>query len=140
MVLSNQRQELDAALATAEKDKRLLAANPLVQDGQKLVPSVTRVFRKDQDMYVYLEAYQPGAETTQPMVASLSFYRGKVKAFESAPLRIAEGLNAKSKAVPVRFSVPLGSLQPGRYTCQVNLVEPGAEKFAVWQSPVVVLP
>jgi hypothetical protein len=74
------------------------------------------------------------------MVASLSFFRGKVKAFESAPLRISEGLSAKAKSVPVRFSVPLEGLQPGRYTCQVNLVQPGAEKFAVWQSPVVVLP
>ena len=48
----------------AEKDKKLLAANPLVEDGQKLVPSVTRVFNKDQEMYVYLEAYEPAAEAT----------------------------------------------------------------------------
>ena len=95
MVLSNQREDLNAALATAEKDKKLLAANPLVQDNQKLVPSVTRVFRKDQNMFVYLEAYQPDADTTQPLVASVSFYRGKVKAFETAPLQITEGLNAK---------------------------------------------
>ena len=90
-MLSNQRQDMNAALATAEKDKKLLAANPLVQDNQKLVPSVTRVFRKDQDMFVYLEAYQPDADTTQPLVASVSFYRGKVKAFETAPLQITEG-------------------------------------------------
>ena len=140
VVLSYQREKLNDALATAEKDKKLIAANPLVQDGQKLVPSVTKVFRKEQNLYVYLEAYQPGAEQTRMMVASLTFFRGKVKAFESAPLRITEGLSAKAKSVPVRFSVPLEGLQPGRYTCQVNLVEPGAEKFAVWQSPVVVLP
>jgi VWFA-related protein len=140
VVLSYQREKLNDALASAEKDKKLIAANPLVQDGQKLVPSVTKVFRKDQNLYVYLEAYQPGAEQTQMLVASLTFFRGKVKAFESAPLRITEGLSAKAKSVPVRFSVPLEGLQPGRYTCQVNLVQPGAEKFAVWQSPVVVLP
>ena len=28
------------------------AANPLIQDGQKLIPSVTRVFSKSRDMYV----------------------------------------------------------------------------------------
>ena len=95
VVLSYQREKLDAAVATAEKDKKLIAANPLVQDDQKLVPSVTRVFRKDQNMYVYLEAYQPGAEKTQMMVATVSFYRGKVKAFETAPLQITDGLNAK---------------------------------------------
>src|SRR4029079_17566895 len=98
VVWAAQREPLDAAVGAAEKQKKLLAANPLVQDGQKLVPSVTKVFRKDQNLYVYLEAYQPGAEQTQMMVASLTFFRGKVKAFESAPLRITEGLSAKAKS------------------------------------------
>ena len=140
VVLSYQRESLAATVGSAERDKKLLAANPLIQDNQKLVPSVTRVFRKDHDMYVYLETYQPAAEKTELMVASVSFYRGKVKAFETAPLKITAGLNAKSKAVPVGFSVPLGKLQPGRYTCQVNVLNPSEQKFAVWRSPIVLLP
>ena len=140
MVLSYQREKLDAAVASVEKDKKLLAENPLVKDDQKLVPSVTRVFRKDQEMYVYLEAYQPSAQQTQFMVATVAFYRGKVKAFETAPLKISEGLNAKSKAVPVSFSFPLEKLEPGRYTCQVSVVDPSVQKFAVWRSPIAVLP
>lgn len=140
VVLSNQREKLSDALASAEKNRKLLRANPLVQDDTKLVPSVTRVFRKQQEMYVYLEAYQPAATQTETMVASVSFFRGKVKAFETAPVQITSGLNEKSKAVPVRFSVPLAELQPGRYTCQVNVLNPGAQKFAVWRSPMVVLP
>ena len=140
VVLSYQREKLDAAVASAEKDKKLLAANPLIQDGSKLVPSVTRVFRKDEDMYVYLEAYQPGAEKTQLMVATVSFFRGSTKAFETAPLQVTDGLNAKSKAVPMRFSLPLGKLQPGRYTCQVSVIDPGAQRMAIWRSPMVLLP
>jgi VWFA-related protein len=140
VVLSNQRQDMNTALATAEKDKRLLASNPLVQDNQKLVPSVTRVFKKEQDMFVFLEAYQPEATTTQPIVATVSFYRGKVKAFETAPLEVTDGLNAKSKALPVRFSVPLGKLAPGRYTCQVSVLDPAAQKMAFWRAPIVMVP
>ena len=140
VVLSYQREKLTSAVATAEKDKKLIAANPLVQDGEELVPSVTRVFRKDHDLYVYLEAYEPGAEKTEFLVAAVSFYRGGVKAFETAPLRVAEGLNAKSKAVPLSFSIPLASLQPGRYTCQVSVVQPGAKKFASWRGNLVLLP
>ena len=140
VVLSYQREKLEAAVASAERNKKLIAANPLVQEDQKLIPSVTRVFRAEQEMYVYLEAYQPAAETTQFLVATVSFYRGKVKAFETAPLKITDGLNPKSKAVPVRFSVPLAKLQPGRYTCQVSVLQPAAQKFAVWRSPVVLLP
>lgn len=140
VVLSYQREKLDQALASAEKNKKLIAANPLVQGGEKLIPSVTKVFRKNQEMYVYLEAYQPAAATTQLMVANVSFFRGKTKAFETAPLQITEGLNPKSKAVPLKFSVPLEKLQPGRYTCQVSVVNPAVQRFAVWRSPVVLLP
>jgi hypothetical protein len=140
VVLSYQRERLDAAVATAERDKKLIALNPLVQNGEKLVPSVTRVFRQQQDLQVYLEAYQPGAEKTLPMLATVSFFRGKVKAFEAEPVRITDGLNAKSKAVPVQFQVPLAKLQPGRYTCQVSVLMPSAQRFAVWRSSVVLLP
>ena len=140
VVLSYQRERLDAALATVERNKKLLAASPLVQDNQKLIPSVTRVFRKEQEMYVYVEAYQPDATATQPLLAAVSFYRGKVKAFETAPLRVTSGLNLKSKAVPLRFSVPLKGLQPGRYKCQVSVINPEAQKFAAWRSPIVLLP
>jgi VWFA-related protein len=140
VVLSNQREKLDSAIATAERDRRLLTSDPLVQDGVKLVPSVTRVFKRDQDMYIYLEAYEPTAETTQPLVATVSFYRGKTKAFETAPLQVTEGLNAKSKALPVRFSVPMAKLQPGRYTCQVSVLDPTAQKFAFWRAPMVLVP
>ncbi|MCE5306522.1 MAG: VWA domain-containing protein [Acidobacteriales bacterium] len=140
VVLSNQRESLKAAVATVERDKKLLQANPLVQDGEKLVPSVTRVFRTDQEMYVYVEAYQPTAQSTEPLVASVSFFRGKQKAFETQPLQVTEGLNPKTKAVPIRFSLSLSKLTPGRYTCQVSVLDPTARKFAFWRAPVVVIP
>ena len=140
VVLSNQRERLEDAVATAERNKKLLAEHPLIQDGQKLIPSVTRVFRKDQNLYVYLEAYQPAAETAQPVMARVSFYRGKVKAFETEPLQVTDGLNPKTKALPLKFSVPLAKLPPGRYTCQVSVLDPTAQKFAFWRGSMVVLP
>jgi VWFA-related protein len=140
VVLSNQRERLDNAVASAERDKKLLAQHPLIQGGTKLIPSVTRVFRKDQNLYVYLEAYQPSAERAQPVMARVSFYRGKVKAFETEPLQVNDGLNPKTKALPLRFSVPLAKLQPGRYTCQVSVLDPTAQKFAFWRAPMTVLP
>ena len=91
-------------------------------------------------MYVYLEAYEPAAETTQPVMANVSFYRGKTKAFETDPLRVSEGLNPKTKALPLRFSVPLAKLQPGKYICQVSVFDPTAQKFAFWRARIVVLP
>ncbi len=140
VVLSYQRETLKNAVGTAIRDRRLIGASPLIQDDQKLIPSVTRVFRKESNMYVFLEAYQPEATTTQMMVASVAFYRGKTKAFETTPLEIREGLNPLSKAVPIRFSVPLNKLEPGRYTCQILVLNPETQKFAVQRAPIVLLP
>jgi hypothetical protein len=42
VVLSNQREPLSAAVGSATNKKKLLDIHPLVMDGQKLVPSITR--------------------------------------------------------------------------------------------------
>jgi hypothetical protein len=131
--------DLRDALFTAGKDKEQIN-NPLVQGGQKLIPSVTRVFSKSRDMYVYLQAYERGAASMQPLVAFVTFYRGQAKAFETPPLPVTDGLDAKSKAVPLRFSLALAKLQPGRYNCQVTVVDPTSQKLAFWQAPVMLVP
>ena len=140
VVLSHQRESLKNAIGSARPDRRLFEFNPLIRNDEKLMPSVTRVFRKDQEMYVFLEAYEPNAEQTQPLVVSLGLYRGKVKAFETEPVRITDGLNPFTKAVPVRFSFPLSKLEPGRYICQVNVLNPVTGRFAFWRAPVILLP
>jgi VWFA-related protein len=139
VVLSSQRVDNRDALYTAGKDKAELA-NPLVQDGQKLIPSVTRVFSTGRDMFVYLQAYEPAATETQPLVAFVTFYRGKSKAFETPPLLVTEGLNNKLKTVPLKFSLSLAKLNPGRYNCQVTVLDPSTQKAAFWQAPVVLVP
>jgi hypothetical protein len=87
-----------------------------------------------------LETYEPGAAKTGTLAATVSFFLGGVKAFETDPLKAFDGLNARSKAVPLRFSVPLAALEPGRYACQVGVVQPAAQKVAVWRAPMVLLP
>ena len=82
VVLSGQRMDMKDSLFTAGKDKTP-TVNPLIQNGQKLIPSVTRVFSRNRDMYVYLQAYERGQATMQPLVAFVTFYRGQTKAFET---------------------------------------------------------
>lgn len=138
VVLSGQRMDMRDSLYTAGKDK-MPAVNPLIQGGQKLIPSVTRVFSRNRDMYVYLQAYERGATTMQPLVAFVTFYRGQTKAFETSPLPVTEGMDPKSKAVPLGFSLALNKLQPGKYTCQVTVVDTTGQKAAFWQAPVMLV-
>lgn len=141
VVLSSQRVNLKDALFNAVKDKeKAEAANPLVENGEKLIPSVTRVFRKGGAMYVYLQAYQQDGDTHRPIVAYVSLYRGQTKAFETPPVKIGEGWPNRLKTTPVDFNIALNSLAPGRYDCQVTVLDPTAKKAAFWQAPVVIVP
>jgi hypothetical protein len=140
VVLSSQRTPQSEALYNANAKDKVQVANPLVQDGQKLIPSVTRVFSKSRDMYIYLQAYEPTATTVQPIVAFVTFYRGQQKAFETPPLPVTEGLDNRLKTVPLKFSLALNDLHPGRYNCQVTVVDPTGGKASYWQAPVVLVP
>ena len=141
VVLGSQRIAFNEALFNAAKDKgKSELVSPLVQDGQKLLPSVTRVFSKTKDMYIYLQAYEPTATTTQPLVAFVTFYRGQNKAFETPPISVTEALANKLKTMPMKFSIPLDKLPQGRYNCQVTVLDPTGAKAAFWQAPVVVVP
>ena len=129
VVLSSQRVDLREALFNAGKDKGTAQlVNPLVQDGLKLIPSVTRVFSKAKDMFVYLQAYQQTAETVQPMLAFVTFYRGQEKAFETAPLRVDQGMTNRLKTLPLKFSFPLDKLDAGEYMCQVTVLDARSKK------------
>ena len=140
VVLSSQRADLKGAIYNALKNKdQAETTNPLVQDGQKLIPSVTRVFSKSREMYVYLQAYEPAAIVVQPLVAFVSFYRGQTKVFETPPREVAQGMNNRLKTMPVRFDLSLDGLAPGAYNCQVTVLDPTGQKAAFWQAPIVVV-
>ncbi len=138
VVLSSQRVDLKDALYTAGKDK-LQVMNPLVLDGQKLIPSVTRVFSASREMYVYLQAYESTA-TPEPVVAFVTFYRGRAKVFETPPLQVSELLESHLKTLPLKFSLSLAKLPPGRYNCQISVLDPAAQKAAFWQAPIMLVP
>ena len=143
VILSSQRVELKEALfnaTTGDKQSKQMAVNPLVQDGVKLVPSVTRVFSKSKDMYVYLQAYQQGLDAVQPLVASVAFYKGKLKAMETPPIQLAEASGTKIKVLPLEFRFGLADLQPGEYMCQVSVLNPDGKKASFWQTPVMIVP
>ena len=109
-------------------------------DGQKLIPSVTRVFSKSKEMYVYLQAYQPDATMVQPLVAFVTFYRGQTKMFETPPLPVSAALNNKLRTVPLKFDLSLNKLAQGEYNCQVTVLDPTGQKATFWQAPVMLIP
>ena len=116
VVLSSQRVPLGDSIYNVKQKIDAEAANPLVLDGQKLIPSVTRVFSKSRDLYVFLQAYERDATSTRPMVAFVSFYQGQVKAFETAPLAVDPGIGrqVESRTAPIQPVARETSARPVR--------------------------
>jgi hypothetical protein len=125
-----------------------------MQVGSRAVlPSVTRVFRTDQNLYVYLESYAPkpaknssDAATTplpppgpaSPPSVALVFFRGGRKVSEAGPfagkLETAKGGNAT-----YFVHIPLEKFPPGRYWMQVNVLDPGAGRVAFARVPMAIM-
>jgi hypothetical protein len=138
VVLSGQRVPPGDALFSIQ-NKAADAADPLIVDGQRLVPSVTRVFSQSRTLYVFLQAYEHGVAAIEPLAGFVSFYQGGSKVFETPVLAFTSGLDPKSKAVPLWFSVPLRTLAPGKYDVQVTVAKPGSDKVAFWRASIVIV-
>jgi hypothetical protein len=91
-------------------------------------------------MYVYLQAYQREAGSTQPLVVFAAFYQGQAKVLETAPVEVTQGTESRSRAIPLSLSISLADLKPGEYICQIAVRSPITQKTASWQAPIVIEP
>jgi hypothetical protein len=142
VVWSSQKEALSAAVGTADANKKLMAASPLVQDNQKLIPSITRVFRKDQTMYVYFEVYDPTIDSdrkTPNLEAEVDLMLGARKVYSSPPLRVVKLATSRPGVAPFAFQIPLAKLPPGQYVSQVSVIDENGRKFAFPRNEVVLL-
>jgi len=142
-------------LASQRQPNTKKTQNPLVRDGNELVPNIAHVFTQDQHLYFFYEVYDPAKDKSpEPeangkekagavknpihLLTSIVFFNGKVKAFET-PLIEARQLNANDrKAAVFQFDVPLTQLKPGLYTCQINVIDDVSGNFSFPRLPILV--
>ncbi|HEY5330282.1 MAG TPA: VWA domain-containing protein [Acidobacteriaceae bacterium] len=143
VVLSSQRVDYKDALynaANAKDQAKAAAVNPLVVDGKKLIPSVTRVFNKDRELFVYLQSYEQAA-TAKPVVAFVSLYKDQKKVFETqAIVETPTPSPTRLEPVPLSFTIGLGQLPVGVYDCQVNVLDPTGQKGTFWRGQIKLTP
>jgi VWFA-related protein len=146
-IFSNQRESMKQQIATAEKDKKLLKQNPMINSaGEKIVPNITRVFRPGQNLLVYLEVYDPTVPENMPenfrmtaVTANLAFYSQDAKVFETQPIHANRPSQDRPNVLPLNLQIPVSQLKPGRYTCQVNVIDELGKKFAFPRTSMVVV-
>ena len=146
VILSNQREPLKQQIAAVKNDKKLLAENPLIDSaGQKIVPNVTRVFRAGQNLFVYLEVYDPTIPENPPqnlrasVAANLALFNGTDKVMETPQVHVNRLDSKRDNVLPVKLTTQFNDLKPGQYTCQVNVIDELGRKFAFPRTPLFVM-
>ena len=106
-----------------------------------MIPSVTRVFSKAKDMYVFLQAYEAALDNPRPVVSYVTFYQGQNKVLQTPPIQVTSPstINPRARAMPLRFTVPLADLKPGRYNCEVTVLDPEGSRASFWEAPIEVV-
>jgi VWFA-related protein len=146
IIWSSQRQALKAAVGSVgAMGKKELSANPLMDGGEKVVPNITKIFRRSQNLYVMFDVYDarpdPANANARKVQVSMSLFNAKgAKAFEVGPIEATQVVSTRPEAVPVKLQAPLKDLAVGRYTCQINVIDPVGRKFAFPRTPLVVVP
>jgi hypothetical protein len=127
VVLSSQRIPMTDALFTVQKGAAQLT-NPLVFDGQKLFPSVTRGFSKS-SRHVRLPAGVSVAarDDDAALVAFVTFLKGDQKILETDPLQVIDGIDPKSKRAAA-LQHPLDNSMWDATTVRVTVLEPTARR------------
>jgi VWFA-related protein len=140
VVLSNEvksSDELDRAHVNRDRD------SPLQVGNRSILPSVTRVFRTNQMLAVYLESYAgknvaSTGPATPPTVALVFFRRGR-KFAEAGPFPGKLEKSTEQKA-SYFVQIPLEKFPRGSYTLQVNVLDPSIERVAFARVPLAIVP
>jgi VWFA-related protein len=127
--------QIEPVRRTSEVERRALGPDaklertPLEAGGERIIPSVTRVFTTEQRLYIFFQAYAPEGTSLERLRAGLVFFRGGERVSET-PLVVPAELDTKSRTAAFRISLPLEKLATGRYTVQAIVIEAGREQAA----------
>jgi VWFA-related protein len=144
VVVSNQVQPQGETMRP--RGRMTSATSPLDDNGQKVLPSVTRVFRTDQNLYVYLESYESKTEKkpqdaqggAAPSSVALVFFRGGAMTSEAGPFAGRAETSAKA-TVRYLVKIPLQKFPVGRYFMQVNVLDPAQNQVAFARIPIAIM-
>jgi VWFA-related protein len=122
--------QVEAAQKTAQVKTQAFAkdvkmkTSPLEVGGERIIPSVTRVFTGQQTLYVFFQAYLPQKADATSLRAGLVFFRNGQRLSDTSMVEPAE-YDDQTRTASFRISLPLGGLNAGRYTVQAIVVDAG---------------
>jgi VWFA-related protein len=106
-----------------------LKETPLDLAGQRIIPSVTRVFTSQQMLYIFFQAYVPDKTDPNSLRAGLEFFRNGAR-INQTPMVAPAQVDEKTRTASFRISLPLADVAAGRYTVEAVVVEAGGAQAA----------
>jgi hypothetical protein len=79
-----------------------------------------------------------GEHPTVRVMTSIEFLQGDVKVYETKPVMAQEITAPDRKAVVFQMEIPLESLKPGFYTCQINVIDDVSGNYAFPRWPILI--
>ncbi len=116
-----------------------LKSSPLDVDGERIIPSVTRLFTSDQTLYVFFQVYAPPSSDSNSLRGGLVFFRNGLRLSDTSMVAPTE-YDEKARTSSFRLSLPLSTLAAGRYTVQAIAVDAGTSYAAFAQNYFVLKP
>ena len=83
-----------------------MKSSPLEVGGERIIPSVTRVFTDQQTLYVFFQAYLPQKADASALRAGLVFFRNGQRLSDTPMVAPAE-YDEKTRTASFRISLPL---------------------------------
>jgi VWFA-related protein len=112
--------------------------SPLEMAGEKIIPSVTRLFTQQQTLYVFFQAYYPDGVDPKALRAGLIFFRSGAQ-IKATPLLMPTGVDPNTRTASYRISLPLAKLPTGRYSVQAVVVGAGTQQAAFGRAYLALL-
>jgi hypothetical protein len=79
-----------------------------------------------------------GGHPTVRVLTSIEFLQGDAKVYETKPVVAEEVTAPERKAVVFQMEIPLQSLKPGFYTCQINVIDDAGGNYAFPRWPILI--
>jgi hypothetical protein len=97
--------------------------------GERIIPSVTRVFTNQQKLYIFFQAYVSEKTDLNHLRAGLEFFRNGARVSQTPTVAPAQ-VDDRTRTASFRISLPLSTVATGRYTVQAVVVEAGGAQAA----------
>jgi hypothetical protein len=97
----------------------------LVVEGNRLVPSVAKVFSSSDQLYIFFQLYLNAASKSSPdLTASLAFYKNGQLFRQAGKLQLDQFDEGSKDTITCHLELPLSQFSRGNYALQVGVAGP----------------